>query len=178
MDWLYPVDWEKLFMPSAPLLETILRGSIMYLALFVILRVVLKREAGMVSITDLLVVVLLADAAQNGMAGEYQSITEGVILVLTIIAWNYLLNWLGFHIPVFQRVIYPRPLQLVENGQVLWPNMRRELITEDELKSQLRQQGIDDLAEVKEAYLEGDGRISVVPREPAAGESAGDTKDG
>jgi uncharacterized membrane protein YcaP (DUF421 family) len=177
MDWLFEIDWRSLFIPSRSILEMVVRGSLMYLALFVIFRVLAKRDAGMVGISDLLVVVLLADAAQNGMAGEYQSVTEGVVLVLTIIGWDYLLNWLGFHVPAFQRIVYPQPLQLVENGRILWRNMRKELITEDELKSQLRQQGIDDLAEVKEAYLEGDGRISVVPQEPAAGESAGDTKD-
>lgn len=178
MDWLIPVDWAKLFIPSAPLLETMIRGTLMYLALFIIFRALAKRDAGMVGISDLLVVVLLADAAQNGLAGDYSSITEGIVLVLTIIAWDYLLNWLGFHVPVFQRLVYPQPLQLVENGRLLWRNMRKELITEDELKSQLRQEGVDDLAEVKEAYLEGDGRISVVRRQPAVGESAGDTKDG
>jgi uncharacterized membrane protein YcaP (DUF421 family) len=165
MDWLFPVDWGKLFIPSAPLLETVIRGTLMYLALFIIFRLLAKRDAGMVGISDLLVVVLLADAAQNGMAGEYHSITEGIVLVLTIIAWDYLLNWLGFHVPAFQRMVYPKPLPLVKNGQMLWRNMRKELITEEELKSQLREQGVDDLAEVKEAYLEGDGRISVVKRE-------------
>ena len=177
MDWLLEIDWRAIFIPSGSILEMVIRGSLMYLALFIIFRVLAKRDAGMVGISDLLVVVLLADAAQNGMAGEYRSITEGIALVLTIIGWDYLLNWLGFHVPAFQRMVYPRPLQLVENGRIMWPNMRKELITEGELKSQLREQGVDDLAEVKEAFLEGDGHISVVQRKSAAGERAGDTKE-
>lgn len=176
MDWLIPTDWGRLFIPSNPILETVIRGSLMYLALFVIFRALARRDAGMVGISDLLVVVLIADAAQNGLAGEYHSITEGIILVLTIIGWDYLLNWLGFHVPVFQRLVYPKPLPLVQNGRIIWPNMRKELITEDELKSQLREQDIDDLAEVKEASLEGDGHISVVRQERSPGKSAGDTK--
>jgi uncharacterized membrane protein YcaP (DUF421 family) len=47
-------------------------------------------------ITDLLVIVLIADAAQNGMAGEYRSLTDGLLLVATIVAWSYALNWLAF----------------------------------------------------------------------------------
>jgi uncharacterized membrane protein YcaP (DUF421 family) len=125
----------------------------------------------------LLVVVLLADAAQNGIAGEYKSITEGMVLVATIIFWNYTLNWVAFRFPALERLLYARPLLLVQDGRINWKNMRKELITEAELKSQLRHQGIDDLAEVKEAYLEGDGQISVVPREVEPGQSAGDTKD-
>ena len=90
------VDWARLFMPGTPLLEIIVRGSIMYVALFMLLRFILKRETGSLGITDLLVIVLIADAAQNGMAGSYQSITDGLVLVATIIGWSYLLNWLAF----------------------------------------------------------------------------------
>jgi hypothetical protein len=58
--------------------------------------VTLKREAGGVGITDMLVIVLLADAAQNAMAGEYKSISDGLVLVSTIIFWSYALDWLGY----------------------------------------------------------------------------------
>jgi len=99
------VDWARLFMPGTPLLEIIVRGSIMYVALFMLLRFILKRETGSLGITDLLVIVLIADAAQNGMAGSYQSITDGLVLVATIIGWSYLLNWLAFRYPFWRKVI-------------------------------------------------------------------------
>ena len=80
------IDWAGLFMPTTPALEIIVRGSVMYLALFAMLRFILRRETGSLGITDLLVIVLIADAAQNGMAGNYTSITDGLLLVITIIA--------------------------------------------------------------------------------------------
>ncbi len=156
------IDWKTIFVPDTSLIEIILRGSVMYLALFILLRIVLKRQAGTLGITDLLLITLLADASQNGMAGEYTSLSDGIALVATIIFWDYALDWLSFKSYRFQRLIEPPPLLLIKNGQLLRRNMRKELITDMELMEQLREQGISDLSKVKEAYIESDGQISVV----------------
>ena len=84
------------------------------------------------------------------------------MLVATIVFWSYALDWLSFKFPRLQYLIEPPPLLLIKNGQLLPRNMRRELITEVDLKGQLRQQGISDISQVKEAYIETDGRISVI----------------
>ena len=141
--------------------EIFLRGTVIYLLLFGILRV-LRREAGAISVGDLLVVVLVADAAQNAMAGEYKSITEGVLLVGTIVGWDYFLNWLGYRLPWVHDLLRPPPLPLIKDGRLLRKNLRQELITTDELMSELRQQGIDSVASVRRCYLEGDGHFSVI----------------
>lgn len=156
------MDWKSIFYPDTPLLEIILRGSIMYFALFVMLRVVLKRQTGTLGMTDLLLITLLADAAQNAMAGEYQSLPDGIVLVATIIFWNYAFDWVSFKSSWFARLIEPPPLPLIKEGKMLRRNMRRELITEEELTMELRQQGLDDVSKVKEAYIESDGRISII----------------
>jgi uncharacterized membrane protein YcaP (DUF421 family) len=156
------MDWESIFLPDVSLIEIILRGSVMYITLFILLRVVLKRQTGGLGVTDLLLVVLIADASQNAMSGGYNSIAGGVVLVGTIVFWSYAFDWLGYHYPWFSRLIEPPPLLLVRDGKMLHRNMRHELITEDELLSQLRKQGTDDLKQVKEAYMESDGQISFV----------------
>jgi uncharacterized membrane protein YcaP (DUF421 family) len=173
MDWLHRIDWQKAFVPQLSVAEIFLRGTAVYFLLFAFLRV-LRRESGAIGITDLLVVVLIADAAQNAMAGEYVSITEGALLVGTIAVWDYTLDWLGYHSRFVARVLRPAPLMLVRDGRMLRRNMRRELITEDELLSQLRQQGVGDVSEVEEACLEGDGRISVIKKE--SGKDSGGAK--
>lgn len=162
MDTWFNINWQELFVPSIPIVELILRASLVYLVLFSVLRSLPNRQLGTLAITDLLVVVLFAEAAQNAMATDYTSITEGAILVATVIFWSYFLNWLGYQFPPFQRFLNPPPLPLVKNGSMLHRNMRRELITEDELMSQLRQQGVESLADVKAAYMEADGSISVI----------------
>jgi uncharacterized membrane protein YcaP (DUF421 family) len=156
------IDWKALFLPDIPLIEIVLRGSIMYLSLFILLRIILKRQSGTLGITDLLLITLLADASQNGMAGEYKSIPNGILLVATIIFWNFALDWLSYKSPILQRLIEPPPLLLVKNGQLLRRNMRKELVTDEELMVQLREQGVSDISNVKEAYMESDGHISVV----------------
>lgn len=159
------IDWEELFVPDAPPVEILIRGTVMYLVLYTLLRIVVKRESGTTSVTDLLVIVLLADAAQNGMAGQYRSITDGVLLVAVIIAWSYLLDAIAYRWPKAARLIRPRPLLLVRDGRVVRRNMRRELITEEELYGRLRQQGLDDLAQAREVRMESDGKLSVITRE-------------
>lgn len=158
------MDWKSIFVPDTPLLEIILRGSIMYISLFVMLRVILKRQTGTLGMTDLLLITLLADAAQNAMAGEYKSIPDGIVLVATIIFWNFLFDWLSFKSEWFSRLIEPPPLPLIQNGKMLRRNMRREFITEDELMMELREQGLEDISKVKDAYIESDGRISIVQK--------------
>ncbi|HEY0606766.1 MAG TPA: YetF domain-containing protein [Herpetosiphonaceae bacterium] len=159
------VDWTQVFLPDTPILEIVVRGSIMYLALFWLMRGILKRVASSISMADLLMVVVIADAAQNGMADDYRSVGDGIVLVLTIIFWNYTLDWLGYHFPAFQRFVHPPPLPLVKDGTMLRQNMRRELITEGELMSQIHEQGLSDLSQVRAAHMEGDGRISVIGKD-------------
>lgn len=158
-------DWQALFVPEHSLLEIALRGTIMYLALFLVMRFVMQRQAGAVSLADLLVIVLIADVSQNAFSNEYKSLTEGLLLVLTIVGWNYAIDWLAFRVPAFERFITPKRLPLVVDGRICWRNMRREMITHAELMSQLRQQGIDDPVLVRLASLEGDGSISVIRKD-------------
>jgi uncharacterized membrane protein YcaP (DUF421 family) len=156
------IDWSLMWVPQLSPVEIFIRGSVVYLALFLYFRL-LRREAGGIGITDVLVIVLVADATQNAMANEYRSVTEGLLLVATIGFWDYLLDWLGFRHPVLGRLLRPAPLLLVSNGRLMRQNMRREMVSEDELMAQLREQGIEDARGVRKCYLEGDGHLSVIP---------------
>ena len=161
MDLLFKVDWHKIFFPSLSLSELFIRGTIVYLTLLAILRFFPNRQVGAVGIADLLVVFLFANAAQNAMVSDYTAITDGLVLVATIIFWNYLLNWLAYKFPRVERFMSPSPLLLVKNGHLIPRNLRRELINERELMAQLRKQGVEKLEEVKKAFMEADGSISV-----------------
>lgn len=137
----------------------------MYIGMYVLLRV-FRRQAGSVGIADLLVIVVIADAAQNGMAGESKSITEALILITTIVLWDWFFDWLGFKSPFWDRILQPSPLLLVENGKVIKKNLDQEFIQEDELMAQLREQGIGELDSVKKCYLESNGHFSVLTEVP------------
>jgi uncharacterized membrane protein YcaP (DUF421 family) len=172
------IDWHEVFIPTKSIPEIILRGTFTYIMLFLILRFLLKRQTGVIGVADLLVIVLIADATQNAMASEYKSVTEETVLVLTIVFWNFAIDWLGFHFPTFQRLTRPPPLPLIEDGKMLRRNMQKEMITTEELNSQLRQQGIEHCSEVKKAFIEGDGSISIIRKDKEeTGNQAGPLKD-
>jgi uncharacterized membrane protein YcaP (DUF421 family) len=156
------IDWNSVFVPTIGIVEIVLRGSIMYLGLFAVLRFMGRRQAGSFGPADLLVIVLIADAAQNGLGKEYGSVTEGLVLVLTIVGWEYLIDWLQFRFPALRLILTAPPLTLIENGRLNNANLRHEMLTEDELRAQLREKEVERYGEVKLAKLEGDGRLSVI----------------
>ena len=164
------MDWEGMFAVQMPVAEIVLRASAMYWFLFLVFRFVLRRDVGAVGIADILLLVLVADGAQNAMAGGYKSITEGLILVSTILGWNGLLDWLTTKSRTVARFVVPRPLALVRNGRILRANLRQEMMTIDDLHSRLRLQGIERVAEVKIARLEEDGQVSVIKFRPGPAE--------
>jgi uncharacterized membrane protein YcaP (DUF421 family) len=158
------MDWNQIFGLSASPWEPVLRGTLMYLSLFLLFRVVIRRRIGAVGMSDMLLVVIIADAAQSGLSGEAKSVTEALIVVGTIFAWNWFIDWLNYNVPALQEWLEAPPLLLVRNGRILRRNLQHEFVTEDELKSKLREKGVDDVAAVAKAHLESDGSVSVIRR--------------
>ena len=100
------------------------------------------------------------------MASQYDSVTEGLVLVATIFAWNYLLDWLSYRYRWVNQLLNPAPLLLIKNGRLQHRNLRAELLSVEDLSEQLREQGVEHLTQVKRCYLEGDGHLSVIRFKP------------
>lgn len=162
-DFLH-VDWQSMFVPHESLLEIFIRGTLMFLGMFLLLRL-FRRQAGAVGTADLLVIVVIADAAQNGMAGDSKSITEAILLIITIVLWDYFLDFLADRSPFFRKIIEPKDLLLINDGKLLRHNMHKEMISYEELVSQLRQQGVEKIADVKKCRLESNGHFSVIRKD-------------
>ena len=156
-----PDRWLEIFAPQAPLLELIARGSLLYIAILLLMRFMLRRSAGELDRMDLIFLLLLSEAAQPAF-GDYRSLADSLVVIVTLMVWNYVLNAVSYHVPLVERLLAPSPLQIVRDGRMLRRRMRREYITEEELMRSLREQGIDDLKDVHAAYVESDGAISVV----------------
>jgi uncharacterized membrane protein YcaP (DUF421 family) len=154
--------------PDVPLFETFVRGVFMYLVVFVLIRFVLRGRTSP-AMPDLLVLVLIADAAQNAMSNDYTSIPNGVVLVSSIVLTSWSLDWLGYHVPIIGKVIHRDPQELIVSGRTNKRTLAREMITDRELDSQLRLQGVEGPAEVRAAYLEGTGEISVLKADDKEG---------
>lgn len=153
---------ESLFRFSVNPLELVVRGTLIYLGLVLLFRFALRRDLGQLGVADVLFIVLIADASQNGMAGEYRSVADAAVLIGTLAAWNVALDWACYRWPAMQRLMEAPAVELVRSGKILRRNLRREWMTMDELMGKLREQGIADLADVKRAVLEADGELSVL----------------
>ncbi len=169
------IDWSGMFVPSGSIVEIAIRGTIIYLALFLAMRFLPRRTAGAMGPSDLLVVVLIADAVQNAMSGGYESITEGAMLAFVIFGWATFIDWLDYKFPHLHIAEAPETT-LLRNGKFMRKNMERQLITEDEVMAQLRQHGQESPATVERVVMEGDGTISVILKDRGPVESAASRK--
>ena len=170
------MDWSALIELNVSPWELMLRGSLMYWFLFLIFRFLLRRDVGSIGVADVLLVVLVADASQNAMTGGYTSVAEGLILVSTLVAWNYGLDWLSFRVRAIERFVEPPALRLIHHGRINRKHLRAEMVTMAELWTHLREAGVESLQEVKSACLESDGKLSVIKVKATEAKSDDDQK--
>ena len=158
---MFDIDWHRLFVPSSSLAEIAVRGTVIYLALFLAMRFLPRRSIGSMGASDILVIVLISETVSNAMQGGADTLTDGLLLAVVVLGWATLIDWIDYRMPSL-RLGSAGPLELVRDGKLLAKNMAREHITEDEVMSQLRLHGLASQKDVVVAYLEGDGHMSVI----------------
>lgn len=141
------------------MLVHIARGTALYFGIHVFVRLMPRRTGGELARIDLISALLVAEAAAHDLGG-YESVSDGIIMIATLMGWNFFINVLSHHVPLIERLISSPPLKIIENGELLRRNMR-EYLTEEELMSHLRE-GIDRVEDVKAACVEGKGNITVI----------------
>jgi uncharacterized membrane protein YcaP (DUF421 family) len=156
------IHWDEILQFGMSPAEMAIRGTITYWFIFLLMRFAGRRDVGSLGIADLLVVVLIADAAQNSMAGDYKNVPDGLVLIATIVAWSLVIDRVSYYVPATRPFLHPPKLCIIKDGVPQRKAMRRESMTMDEVMSELRQHGIDDLASVRRAYIEQDGSVSVL----------------
>ena len=149
---------------SEPWWQLLARASIIYLVLFLLFRFSGKRQAGQMTPFDLLLLLIISNGVQNAMIGQDTSVFGGLVVAMTLIAWNQLFGWLAGRSPRTERWLDGRPEVLVHNGHVFEDVLARNQMTMEELRSALRRQGCFDLDEVAFAVLETNGAVSVKTR--------------
>jgi len=152
-----------MFSPSIPVWNIALRSALVYLALLVGLRLAGKREIGQMTVFDLVVLLLLANAVQNAMVGPDTSLTGGVIAVAVLFVFDRAVAQLRLRWPRLRRLVEGSPTVLVLHGEVITAHLKREGIDEATLEAALREHGVAALGDVEMAVLETDGSISIVP---------------
>src|SRR5947209_6964675 len=165
MHFLIGIDWEKLLVPKLSLPEILIRGAAVYVVVVLLLRLIPKRQAGQVSLSDLLVIGLVAGVCRNPLVADGYSLFDGLGIVCVVLSCSYLMTWLSYHVRFVHRITHHDPTLLIRDGRIERQSLRHELMTEDRLISKLRGHGVTDPKEVAEAWLEGDGEVSVIKRE-------------
>lgn len=142
--------------------EAFLRSTAIYWCIYLLFRLGGRRNIGSLGFADIVVVILVSEAVGNGLSGPSDTVTDGLIVAAGIVLWSFLVDRLGYFFPVVNRVLEPNRLLLIKDGVLQLNNMRREYVTRAELMEQLRINGVQELAQVKRAYLESNGQLSVV----------------
>ncbi|OLD47561.1 MAG: DUF421 domain-containing protein, partial [Armatimonadetes bacterium 13_1_40CM_3_65_7] len=148
---------------NTPLWEIALRTTSVYVAILVGLRLLGKRQLGQMTIADLVMILLIANAVQNAMVGPDVSLIGGLIAAAVLLVVNFVFVQLLASSRLAQRLMEGHPTMLVKDGAFVTSGIRREGLDTQEVESAIREHGIVDVSGVRIAYLEPDGTISVIP---------------
>jgi uncharacterized membrane protein YcaP (DUF421 family) len=144
--------------------EFVVRAILMYVLLMILLRLTGKRQVGQLAPFDLVLLLVLSNAVQNGMNGGDNSVTGAAILATTLVALNWVIGYLTFRNKAIEHLVEGRPIILVHGGHVDRRAMRKAQMTMHELESALRAEGFCGPEEVRFALLENNGHVTVIPR--------------
>ena len=153
MSHLWETDWEKLFTLQMSLPEIFVRGTVGYLTVVLLLRLVLRRQPGRLSISDLLVVMIVAGVAKNPLVGGASSVLDGLLVIGVILFWSVAIDWLAFHLQFIGGIVHVEPVMLVKEGAIQADNLKKELMTVEQLEAKLREKGVGDVSQVGEARM-------------------------
>ena len=159
---------ESMFHLPLPVLEKILRPMIVYLCLVGFLRLFGKRELAQLNPFDLVVLLSLSNTVQNAMIGDDNSVSGGVIGAFSLLAINWLVTLVLFKAPKLEKAVEGTERVLIRRGKVDWEAMKKEALTELELKSVIHKQGLNDFSEVEMCVLEPNGTFYVEAIQPSS----------
>jgi uncharacterized membrane protein YcaP (DUF421 family) len=151
-------------MDANELIFTALRASLVYFFLLLVVRVLGKREIGNTSAFDLIVALILGEVVDEIIYGDV-TILQGVIAIVVVAIWHLVNSWASFKSEFIDKLTGAPPTVMVKSGEIQRKNLARERLNEDELFSELRMMGVEDVKEVKQATLEPNGTISVLLEE-------------
>lgn len=155
--------FHDLFKLGVPAWDLVLRSALIYLALFGGLRLFGKREVGQFTLFDLVLILLIANAVQPAMTGPDTSLVGGFIIIVVLLAVNWLTGRVLPRSRRMRRLLQPHPTVIAQDGHWLLPALEREGMDVDEGEMAVREHGLMGVSDVQLAVLEPDGTISVVP---------------
>ena len=145
-------------------MDIVLRSTFVFFALYFLTRIVGKRELSSLEPFDLILLIVLGDAIQQGLTQDDYSVTGAIIVVSTIAFLQVGISFVGYRFRALRPVLEGEPIVIVQDGRIIERNLKRERLTAEEVAAEARQQQIESLEDVKWAVLETNGSISFIPK--------------
>ncbi|MET0250544.1 MAG: YetF domain-containing protein [Novosphingobium sp.] len=157
-------------------MEIVGRATVMFLVIYLLLRLMGKRELGQMAPFELVTLIVMGDLIQQGVTHQDFSMTGASLAIITFAFWSLVMNSLSHRVPRLRSLLEGEPVVLVHHGKTIARNMNRERIDDDELAAEMRLAGIARLDQIAWALLEPEGKISFIKRDegdldPRVGES-------
>jgi uncharacterized membrane protein YcaP (DUF421 family) len=145
-------------------MDSVLRAAVVYIVLMVLFRIAGRRTISEVTTFDFVLLLIISEAVQNTLIGEDNSLTNGFLVIFTLVGLNILLSVWKQRSPTFEKLMDGVPIIIVENGQPLRDRMNKARIDDDDVLIAARaQQGLERMDQIKYAVLERSGGISIIP---------------
>jgi len=152
----------NILIPDISVAEKLVRSVVVYLFLLVAFRLCGKRQLGQLSAFDLVVLLIISNVVQNAVIGNDNSLGGGLIGATAILLLNLVVAYVTFRFRRADRVVEHSPTLLVRHGRVLRDNLRRERLGPRDLRAALRHHGVVSIRDIRYAFLEEDGHVSVI----------------
>jgi uncharacterized membrane protein YcaP (DUF421 family) len=149
-------------------MESILRAAVIYLIVWLVMRVTGKRTLAQVTVFDFVLLIMISQAGQQALLGDDLSLTNALLIIVTLVGIQLLFTAANYRWPVFDQFANDVPLVLIDEGEILQERMRKSKVSEDDILEQAHMaHGLERMDQIKYAVLERTGGISVVPRSSA-----------
>jgi len=148
-------------------MEIVIRASVIFWILWILLRATGKRELAEMTPFELIVLMVIGDLIQQGVTEEDMSITGASLAISTIVLWALLLSYVTFRSRRLRRVLESRPAIIVSRGEIDHEMLKIERLTLDDLMDEARNAGIASITDIEWAVLEADGKFSFLRTQPA-----------
>jgi uncharacterized membrane protein YcaP (DUF421 family) len=145
-------------------MDIVIRAAAIFFFVYLLTRMLGRRELNSLEPFDLILLVVVGDLVQQGVTQNDQSLTGALLAISTIGLLTVALSYLAFKFRRLRPILDGEPIVLVEDGEVIEANLRRQRLTRGEIGAEARLEGIASLADVRWAILETDGRISFVEK--------------
>ena len=145
-------------------MDIVARASVMFAIVYLLLRLLGKRELGQMTPFEFVALIVIGDLIQQGVTQTDFSLTGALLAIATFSFWALVLSWVAYLSPRAEKILEGEPRVLVQDGKILLHNLHRDRLTRGEIESEMRLAGIASLQEVEWAVLETSGKISFIRR--------------